>query len=61
VTLDQLERFANAQTIEVQLVTDDGAALRYDLWDGAWSQWHAFVLGVEESRTTFDDSARPGD
>ncbi len=47
MTLDQLERFANAQTMEVQLVTDDAVALRYELWDGAWSQWHAFVIGVE--------------
>jgi hypothetical protein len=56
VTLDQLERIANAQRMEVELVTDDGAALRYELWDGAWSQWHAFIIGVDESRTAFEEA-----
>ena len=56
VTLDLVERLANAQTIEVQLVTADGTALRYELWDGAWAQWHAFVLGVEATRTAFEDT-----
>jgi hypothetical protein len=54
VTLDQLEWFANAQSVDVELVTNDGAALRYELWDGAWSQWHAFVVGVDESSMAFE-------
>jgi hypothetical protein len=43
VSLDQLERLANAASIDVQIVTDGGAAEAYELWDGAWSDWQAFV------------------
>jgi hypothetical protein len=43
VSLDQLERLANAQAVEVQVVTDGGAAEAYELWDGAWTDWQAFV------------------
>jgi hypothetical protein len=46
VTLDQLERFANAQSIEMQLVAADGATTSYALWDGAWSDWRAFIAAV---------------
>jgi len=41
VTSDQLQRIAHAQSVEVQLVAADGAAARYELWDGAWSDWSA--------------------
>ena len=47
ITLDQLERFANAESIGVELLADDGTALSYELWDGAWPDWQAFVTGVE--------------
>jgi hypothetical protein len=46
VSLDQLERFANAQSIEMQLVAADGATSSYALWDGAWSDWRAFIAAV---------------
>ena len=47
ITLDQLERFANAESIEVELLADGGVTLSYELRDGAWSDWRAFVTGVE--------------
>ena len=46
VTLDQLERLANAQSIEIELVAADGTASSYALWDGAWSDWQAFIAAV---------------
>jgi hypothetical protein len=49
VTLDQLERIATAQSIDVQVVADDGSVAGYELWDGAWSDWHAFLTAVETS------------
>jgi hypothetical protein len=47
VSLDQLERFANAQSIEMQLVAADGATASYVLWDGAWSDWRAFIAAID--------------
>jgi hypothetical protein len=46
VTLDQLDRIANAESIEVRIVTDQGTVARYELWDGAWWKWNAFVAEV---------------
>jgi hypothetical protein len=46
VSLDQLERFASAQSIEMQLVAADGATSTYELWDGAWSDWREFLAAV---------------
>jgi hypothetical protein len=46
VSLDQLERFASAQSIEMQLVAADGATSSYAHWDGAWSDWQAFIAAI---------------
>ena len=43
VTFDQLARILAASAVEVQVVREDGAVERYDLWDGSWNQWRAFV------------------
>jgi hypothetical protein len=34
------------ESIEVELLGDDGVASSYELWDGAWSDWQAFVTGI---------------
>jgi hypothetical protein len=47
VSLDQLERFAGAQSIEMQLVAADGATSSYELWDGAWADWQAFIAAID--------------
>jgi hypothetical protein len=47
VSLDQLERFAGAQSIEMQLVAADGATSSYELWDGAWSDWEEFIAAID--------------
>ena len=47
VSLDALERIIGATEIEAQIVASDGSVARYDLWDGRWSDWTAFVVGVE--------------
>ena len=46
VSLDELERMATATEIDIQLIASDGSVARYDLWDGAWSDWTTFVIGV---------------
>jgi hypothetical protein len=47
VSLDELERIITATEIAAQIVASDGSAARYDLWDGQWSDWTAFVVGVD--------------
>jgi hypothetical protein len=47
VSLDALERIVGAAQIEAQIVASDGSVARYDLWDGRWSDWTAFVVGIE--------------
>jgi hypothetical protein len=47
VTLDQLERVATASSIEVQVLTADGARESFSLWRGSWSDWLPFVVGIE--------------
>jgi hypothetical protein len=47
VSLDALERIVSAVQIEAQIVASDGSVARYDLWDGRWSDWTAFVVGIE--------------
>jgi len=47
ISLDQLEHFANAESIEIELIAENGAAARYELWDGTSSDWHTFVAGVQ--------------
>jgi hypothetical protein len=53
VTLDQLERIANAQSLEVEIVSEQGAVARYDLWGGAWADWNAFIAGVGDEPRRF--------
>jgi hypothetical protein len=47
VSLDQLERFASAKSIKIELIAADGATSSYALWDGAWSDWQAFIAAVD--------------
>jgi hypothetical protein len=47
VSLDELERIAGAAEVEAQVVASDGSVARYDFWDGQWSDWTAFVVGIE--------------
>ena len=47
ISLDQLQRIAQAESVELQIVTDTGNTTRYELWDGAWSDWSAFLGGIE--------------
>ena len=49
VTLDQLERLATAASIEVELVTADGARTSFGLWRGQWADWLPFLAGIEPS------------
>jgi hypothetical protein len=58
VTLDQLERIATAESIEVQIVADDGAMAGYELWDGTWADWEAFIAAVEISSELNGHSAQ---
>ena len=46
VSQDQLARLADARSIEVQVIADDGTAARYELWHGAWSDLRAFIARV---------------
>jgi hypothetical protein len=46
VTLDQLERFATAASIDVELVTSDGARTSFARWRGRWTDWLTFVAGI---------------
>jgi hypothetical protein len=48
VSLDVLERIAAAREVDAQVVASDGSTARYELWDGRWSDWSAFVVGVAE-------------
>jgi hypothetical protein len=47
VSLDELERITTAAEVEAQVVASDGSVARYDLWDGQWSDWAQFVVGVD--------------
>jgi hypothetical protein len=47
VTLDQLERLATGASIEVELVSADGARASFDAWRGAWTDWLPFVTGID--------------
>jgi hypothetical protein len=47
VSLDELERITTATSIDAQIVASDGSVARYDLWDGQWSDWTQFVVGVD--------------
>jgi hypothetical protein len=49
VSLDVLQRIMAASEVEAQIVAIDGSVARYDLWDGQWSDWTAFVVGLEPS------------
>jgi hypothetical protein len=51
VSLDELERIVTATAIEAQIVASDGSVARYELWDGQWSDWTQFVVGVEPAPT----------
>jgi hypothetical protein len=47
VSLDALQRIMAASEVQAQVVASDGSVARYDLWDGQWSDWTAFVVGLE--------------
>jgi hypothetical protein len=51
VSLDELERIIAATDVEAQIVASDGSVARYDLWDGRWSDWTQFVVGVDPAPT----------
>lgn len=42
VSLDQIQRIAQADTVEVHLVSAAGATARYELWHGNWLNWVEF-------------------
>jgi hypothetical protein len=50
VTLDELERLTTAESVEVQIVTADGAREDFALWRGEWTDWLPFVAGIEPLR-----------
>jgi len=52
VSLHQLERITTATQIDAQIVASDGSVARYDLWHGQWSDWTAFVVGVEPTTSS---------
>ena len=47
VSLDELTRIAAASEIEACVIATDGTVAAYDLWDGRWSDWGAFVAAVD--------------
>ena len=42
VSLDQIQRIAQADAVEVHVVTEGGATTRYELWHGSWLSWTNF-------------------
>lgn len=46
VTLDQLEHLATAGSVEVELLTADGARTAFEPWRGSWGDWLPFVAGI---------------
>lgn len=42
VSLDQIQRIAQAESVEVRVVTEGGATTRYELWHGSWLSWTNF-------------------
>jgi hypothetical protein len=54
VTLDQLEHLATAESIEVDVLTADGARASFALWRGSWGDWLPFVAGIEVERAAAD-------
>jgi len=49
VSLDELARIAAAASVEALVVARDGGTLSYELWNGHWSTWGAFVAGASGS------------
>ncbi len=41
-SLDQIQRIADATSIEVHIISNSGVAARYRMWQGAWSSWSLF-------------------
>ena len=39
ISLDQLQRIANADSVQVHFVSPSGDSRRYRLWQGAWTSW----------------------
>jgi hypothetical protein len=58
VTLDQLERLATAASIEVRVLTTDGAPESFELWRGRWDDWLPFVAGIEPRRVAAERRGR---
>ena len=41
-SLHQIQRIADATSIEVHIISKSGPAFRYRMWQGAWSSWSTF-------------------
>jgi len=42
VSLDQIQRIARADSVEVQVLSASGSTVRYELWHGNWPSWSNF-------------------
>ena len=42
VSLDQIQWIAQADSVEVQVVSESGSTARYELWEGSWLSWVDF-------------------
>ena len=48
VSLDQIRQIAQADSVEVHLVSEAGVTARYELWHGDWLNWVEFSERVGE-------------
>ena len=42
VSLDQIQRIARAESVEVRVVSEGDSSVRYELWHGSWPSWTSF-------------------
>ena len=57
VSLDEIARIAAATSVEALVVARDGGTASYELWNGHWAEWGAFVAGAGAPADRCGDSS----